>query len=547
MARMYPSEPPTGGSAAEIQMFHLLQPLPDDYRVFHSVRLLKREHEERDKDKHGEIDFVVLHPSYGMLLMEVKGGKLRRDGVKGIWYSEDASGVEHRIHDPFQQVAGQRWLLLGLIKNAVTTRRFDYHLQQGVALIQTVVEGAIATHAPRSSVIDSTDIPDMEAALQRVYNGELDHPLSEGAIEAATGLLSPSLSFVKVGLNSRFEEIERTRIEPTESQGYLLEHFELTPRASVRGCAGSGKTLIAMEKARRLARAGQEVLFLCYNKRLASWVSGAIGDGTFPLNRVKVRHFHGLADEACATAGFPLFPDTANPDWENVPARLESALSKAPMKFDAIVVDEGQDFRDEWWLLIMGELLRRPDDDPFYVFYDANQRIYTKELQLPANLPTYPLVHNLRNTRQVFEEVVRYFSADQVPKSAGPEGVEVMRVAEPGLKGVHKALNELVNEQKVATSDIIILTGRSKENSCLQEGHKLGNIGLTWHPPKKGEVQVATIHAFKGLEKGVVILMELESYFPDKRDVGESLFYIGASRATRHLVLVGPELPEAVA
>lgn len=527
-------------------MFHLLMRLSDDYRVFHSVRLLKREPKKRTKDEEGEIDFVVLHPSYGMLLMEAKGGKLRRDGVEGVWYSEDGSGVEHEIRDPFEQVAEQARLLEGFIEDAVTTKRFDYRVQRGVAMIQTVVEGAIAPHAPRSSVIDSTDIPDMETALRRVYNGALAAPLSEEAIEAATGFLSPSLSFVKVGLNSRFEEIERTRIEPTESQRYLLEHFELTARASVRGCAGSGKTLIAMEKARRLARAGQEVLFLCYNKPLASWVSGAIGDGTFPLNRVKVRHFHGLADEACAAASFPLFPDTKHPDWENVPARLESALAKVPMKFDAIVVDEGQDFRDEWWLVIMSELLRRPDEDPFYVFYDDNQRIYTKELQLPANLPTYPLVHNLRNTRQVFEEVVRYFSADRMPKSAGPEGVEVMRVVEPGLKGVQKALNELVNEQKVATSDIIILTGRSKENSCLPEGHKLGNVGLTWLPPMKGEVQVATIHAFKGLEKGVVILMELDSYFPDKRDVGESLFYIGASRATRHLVLVGPEVPSVV-
>jgi len=225
-------------------------------------------------------------------------------------------------------------------------------------------------------------------------------------------------------------------------------------------------------------------------KQLARWADVAIGDGTFPRTRVKVRHFHGFADDACAAADMALFPNAQYPDWENVPARMEAALAKVPMKFDAIVVDEGQDFKDEWWLLVLSELLRRPDEDPFYVFYDANQRIYTRELQLPTDLPLYPLVYNLRNTRQVFEEVVRYFRGDQIPKSAGPEGVEVMRVPEAGARGVHKALNELVNAQKVATSDIIVLTGRSKENSSLQEGQTLGNIGLTWLPPMRGEVQV---------------------------------------------------------
>jgi len=543
---MFPTTVPRETSAAETQLFSVLATLPDEYHVFHSVRLRKRDQDDRFLDKRGEIDFAVLHSRFGLLLLETKGGKLRRDGLEGTWHSEDAQGVEHEIRDPFVQVDEQAVLLRGFLGDGVATRRFQYRVQAGVAMIQTVVDGPIALHAPRHAVIDSTDIPNIEAAVVRLYGEPLNHALPREAIEAVTDMLSPSVSFVKIGLNSRFEEIERTRIEPTESQRFLLDHFEFKTRARVSGCAGSGKTLIAFEKARRLARAGLDVLFLCYNKQLALWADVAIGDGTFPRTRVKVRHFHGLADDACAAAGMALFPNAQYPDWENVPARMEAALAKVPMKFDAIVVDEGQDFKDEWWLLVLSELLRRPDEDPFYVFYDANQRIYTRELQLPTELPLYPLVYNLRNTRQVFEEVVRYFRGDQMPKSAGPEGVEVMRVAEAGAKGVHKALNELVNAQKVATNDIIVLTGRSKENSSLQEGQTLGNIGLTWLPPMRGEVQVATVHSFKGLEKGVVILAELEGYFPERRDVGESLFYVGASRATRHLVLVGAELASAV-
>lgn len=539
MARIYPPTPPVKTAESEKQVFHLLEALPDEYRVFHGVRLRRRDPRGHYVDQRGEIDFVVLHPRYGLLVLEVKGGKLRRDGRSGAWYSEDGHGQEHEIHDPFAQADNQLFLLRALLADGVATRRHKYKVEAGVALIQTVVDGPIAPHAPRHAVIDSTDIPNMEAAVMRLYGEPTEQPLSRAAVEAATDLLSPSLSFVKVGLNARFEEIGRTHVEPTESQRFLLDHFELVHRASVVGCAGSGKTLLAMEKARRLARAGQEVLFVCFNRQLALWVDGAMRDGTFPVQRVKVRHFHGLADEACAGAGIKLFPDPSAPDWDNVPARVEAALARTPMKFDAIVVDEGQDFRTDWWLILMGELLRRPDEDPFYVFYDANQRIYTEELQLPFDQKPYPLIHNLRNTRQIYEEVVRYYRSHPPSQSAGPDGVEVMRVPEEPVKGVQRALNELINEQKVEASKIIVLTGRSAENSLLKEGHRLGNSTLTWHPPKANEVQVATVHAFKGLEKKVVILTELDGYFPERRELGESLYYIGASRATHHLVLVG--------
>lgn len=142
---------------------------------------------------------------------------------------------------------------------------------------------------------------------------------------------------------------------------------------------------------------------------------------------------------------------------------------------------------------------------------------------------------------------MRYYQGDPAPECAGPEGVAIVRISEPTTKGLRHALNELINEQKVPASEIIVLTGRSQEKSELQEGQRLGNIALTWLPPKPPEVQVATVHSFKGLEKRVVILVELDHYFrdeddkPDRSELGRSLLYIGASRATHHLVLIGTE------
>lgn len=543
MARIYPANPPPFSSSAEEQLYHLFSGLPDDFRVFHGVRWRHRDSADRFLDARGEIDFVLLHARFGLLLLEAKGGKLRRDGDSGAWYSENSQGQESQIDDPFVQIDENSFAFRKLLEEGVSTRRHHYRVQTGVALIQTVVRGPIALHAPRHAVIDSSDIPDLEAAVIRLYGEPLKHPLAPEAMEAVTEWMSPSLSFVKVGLNARFEEIDRTRIAPTESQRFLLDHLETVPRARIMGCAGSGKTLLALEKARRLARAGHEVLLLCFNRQLARWAESAVRDGTFPATRVKVRHFHGLADDACAAAGVKLLPNPDFPDWENVPARMEAALARVPMKFDAIVVDEGQDFEAAWWLIIMGELLRRPDDDPLYVFYDGNQRIYTDRLELPDDLPCYPLTTNLRNTRQIHEEVLRYYQGHPLPGSSGPEGVEVARLHQPALKGVQQALDELVIQQRVPTDQIILLTGRAQNKSDFKEGRRLGGVGLTWHPPRPGEVQVATVHSFKGLERAVVILAELDHHWRDqsRRQYAEALQYIGASRATNHLVLVSEE------
>lgn len=544
---MYPPRRPETTSSVELTLYDAFEKLPDEYRVFHGVPWRERGDGKQLLDARGEIDFAVLHPRFGLLLLEAKGGKIRRDGEAGVWYSEDGAGVEHEIDDPFEQADDSLYALTDALRENVGTRRYFCPVHSGVALVQTVVQGPIALHAPRSSVIDSTDLADLERAVQRLYGAPLKQPLTREAVEAVTDLLSPTVELTRVGLNARFEEIERSRIEPTESQRWLLDHFSRTPRAMVEGCAGSGKTLIALELVRRLARSGHEVLFLCFNRRLARWAEAALQGDDLPAGRVRARNFHRLAEEVCLAAGMPLHANEQFPDWDAVPARMEAALAKAPLQFDAIVVDEGQDFQAHWWLIVMSELLRRPDEDPLYVFYDPNQKIYTQRLELPARLPVYPLTANLRNTRQIHAEVVRYFHGDTLPEAGGPDGVEVERVPEPALRGVQRALNELVNQQRVPTSQIVVLTGRAQERSDLSEGRKLGNVGLTWHEPGPGEVQVATIQAFKGLEKPVVVLTEVDHLLrnEDRRDYGEALLYIGASRAVSHLVLVGAEIPPA--
>lgn len=540
---MYPAELPAEvPSSAEVLLFEQFSDrLPGSYRVFHSVAWRQREANRNKGDKRGEIDFVVAHPSYGLLLLEAKSGGLRVDG-SGDWYSLDRDGREHEIPDPFKQVDRSLFALTELLETTPTTRRHDYRCVSAVALPHTIVDGPVALHAPREAVLDSSDLADLEVAVRRLFGTPLERDLTPEAMDALTDLLAPAREFVKIGLNARFEEVERQLLTLTERQADLIDLLARTPQASIAGCAGSGKTLVAMEKARRLARSGQSVLFTCYNRHLANWVGHALPDGSYPSYLVKVRHFHGLADEAISAAGMKLFPNPNQTDWENVPQRFEAALRAKPMKFDAIVADEGQDFAEEWWLLLMGELLAEADG-VFYVFYDPNQRIYQQRLQLPRAVPDFVLDKNIRNTRQIHEAVMAYYHGDVVPLSAGPDGLEVEQLREATLKGTQRVLDELVNKQKIPLRDIIVLTVRAQDKSDLKEGQPLGNLTLTWGPPGHNQIEVSTVHAFKGLERSVVVLTEFGSLRGGDEQRSDFLMYIGMSRAKHHLVLVGEELP----
>jgi len=103
MPALIPSLPPLSIPAAsavgESKALLALQPLPDDYRVYHRKTWYSFDGGARE----GEADLLLLHPELGMLGMEVKGGRVAFDGRTGVWTSIDRDGAVHEIKDPFAQ------------------------------------------------------------------------------------------------------------------------------------------------------------------------------------------------------------------------------------------------------------------------------------------------------------------------------------------------------------------------------------------------------------------------------------------------------------
>ena len=223
-----------------------------------------------------------------------------------------------------------------------------------------------------------------------------------------------------------------------------------------------------------------------------------------------------------------------------MPEHLELAAIANETTFDAVIVDEGQDF-DAYWLEVLKNLLADQDQGIYYIFYDDNQRIYSQD-QIAFPWPKFRLSRNMRNTNPVFEYVRRYYHAPDKIRSSGIDGPEPWIIPEYGdeYEALQDVLAQLDGEQ-IPLQNIAILTPREKEKS--RWGRKPAfppRYRLLWDlHPFRGQVTCCTIHSFKGLERPVIILTELERLYPK---AAQELLYIATSRAKDYLIVLG-ELP----
>jgi superfamily I DNA/RNA helicase len=242
-----------------------------------------------------------------------------------------------------------------------------------------------------------------------------------------------------------------------------------------------------------------------------------------------------------------LIPPPENPSPEELddyynnylPSALLEAVSELDIHYDAIVVDEGQDFHDNWWA-VLEMLLHHPRESIFYIFYDDNQRIYSRQSKYPITGPPYLLTKNCRNTQQIHEQVLKFYSGSHALSARGPRGrrVEIAKYQDDSelYQIISRVLSKLVNEEKVPASETVILTP-SKRSSLWKHSSASGiKFSDSW-PPAEGQVYLSTIHTFKGLEVSVVIVAEIDAWSPDKGPI-EPILYVACSRARNHLVVL---------
>lgn len=546
-ARLYPDPIPEAIRAdphrsAERRVCEaLVAQLDERCRVFFGVPWLVYGPDGRMRE--GEVDLVVLDPRKGLLCLEVKGGQIARDGQTGRWTSRDRSGVTHEIKDPVPQAVRSKYALIEKIRGHPRWKGVRLPLAHAVAFPDCSAPAtALAPDCPPELVIAGEQLPhlaDRIADTFHVFAGAdaRSAPLDTQAVEVITSVLAPTFT-LRSPLGLLLAEEDRQILALDEGQFRLLNAAAGLRRVAVRGGAGTGKTVLAAEKARRLAAEGFRVLLTCFNKPLGDYLRASLGDAP----NLEVVHFHQFCHDFARGAGVTIpdapeeGPDTAY--FARFPDLLLEALDRTERRFDAIVVDEGQDFEKSWWEVL--ELcLDAAGPGILYVFYDDQQQLYQREIGLPSGLVELLLDRNHRNTRAIHETARRFYSGPPLD-AAGPPGRPVaveMALSEAALPAtLSRVLHRLVHEERVPTHEVAVLTGQSLRKSPLGSLTKLGAYTLTQDPAAgPGRILIHSVHRFKGLERQVVVLTDLEAL---ASGADARRLYVGTTRARAYLVVV---------
>lgn len=389
--------------------------LPDEVVVIYSANWIYRD--DKGRLKEGEADFTILFPQAGILAVEVKGGGVSFDAPSGKWYSVDRYGKSNEIKNPFKQASNERHALLDQLTGHPTWRQWTgKRLSLGHAVMLSDITDATSMVGPdrqREIVGVNGDIRNLKQWLDRVlrfWKQPNDDELGIKGVRLVEDILCSSIE-VRPALRAAVDDAEQQRVRLTANQAKVLRVIGGRRRAVVSGGAGTGKTVLAVEKARQLTQVNESVLLLCYNRPLAD--SLAIGLRDEP--RIQVLSYHQLCDrrirQVHQNAGRDLleeaveaYPGNSDQHLFDVQMPYALALSADVLdeKFNAVVVDEAQDFSDEYWLGVE-MLLHDQDQSYLYIFIDENQALYPRQGKLPVEDEPFYLTSNCRNTAPIHE------------------------------------------------------------------------------------------------------------------------------------------------
>lgn len=309
-----------------------------------------------------------------------------------------------------------------------------------------------------------------------------------------------------------------------DEQAGILDFLDEQLTAAINGAAGTGKTMIAVEKAQRHASSDEKVLFLCYNAQLREFLST-----NYAHNRISYFTIAGFACSMC---------DTLIPDYELLKIKLEDYYISSTFPYKHVIIDEGQDFGNDnieetdIIQLIHDIIVDEDQGGSFYVFYDRYQMVQSKEMpkfigELDCRLTLY---RNCRNTENIAMTSLRPIT-DRRPKlfagavKGTPAKLHFCKDQRDEKDRINMIVSDLAAE---GYKNIVLLTCKTESTSILNDEIKDNKY--------RNKYLFTTCRKFKGLEADVVILTDVDKTTFDQDNV--LLYYVGTSRARIKLEMV---------
>lgn len=560
MSVMIPSViSPEVKSDAERMIFRWFKEAPgtEDWIVLHSLGLAYH-----SKLVHGETDFLVMAPHQGIFALEVKGGQVKRS-ANGIWSFINRYGKETRKErGPFDQAWEGIHSIVNFIQNRLDASHWYLkNVLFGIGVMMPDVKyDAVGIDEHQWQVFDIRDAQkghDVASWIKRLSAGAKEDWSSHYKTDAEKKLPDRNdVEYLKTLLRNEFDSVvplnlgsskaNGQQIELTKEQYSCLDQLEDNNRLLIPGGAGTGKTMLAIEAARRFTANGERVALFCYNRTLGTWLRGALKDEKCCPAYVGTLHSwmstvvtENISEEA----------DNEQDWFENIlPNKVINRLEQEEAPFDRIIIDEAQDLIRPVYLRMLHYLLAGGFKRGKWVMLGdfSMQAIYDDDLdeekliallQEQTSFAIYRLKINCRNTIEICNDInlvtesnMKYNTAKAIN---GPKpDWDQWKDCEEEKKKLEQRLDTL-KKDGVSMSQVVILSPVTYDHSVASQ---IQHYEIEQYVPgKKTGLTFSTIHSFKGLESRFIILTDLESV-TDKR-----MLYVAMSRARYGLYVLADE------
>lgn len=566
MARMIPPSVSIDTPTGERELFNKLRsdPSTNGWVVLHSLDIKKH----RSKIE-GELDMVVLVPGLGILCIEVKGCSVsRRDGNWIYPYEVSSEGpfkqASKAMHSLRDYVSKQDKSLSNLLYfSAVVFTKADFNEESPEWHPWQYINRQRFTRQPISKnfidILQRAHAHMKSMWGQHSWYDDVKTRPTEEQISRLLHILRNEFEYL-VSPRRDIEVLEQEIQDFTEEQFDALDLLEDNTRVIFKGPAGTGKTVLAIEAARRASSQGLSVLIICYNKLLGDWLTQQTAEISAVTPSFRCGTFHSVL---LSIVGNSPPPNAAKDYWKRqLPVLAADCLldgSNGIPSFDMLIVDEAQDLVDDEYLDVMDLLLTGGlAGGKWALFGDfEKQAIYASEngsgvvkamSGLVARSPShvnFALRINCRNAEPIANtlSITSGLTPGYKRILHDMEGADVdpLFYASPSAQvaRLRSAIDELLKSFK--HSEIVILSMRGDEASCARLAvDEFPEIPMVPIRQLKNSVSIpfTSIHAFKGLESSAVIITDVDN-LDDERS--QALLYVGMSRARARLYMLMEE------